>query len=55
LFYRRVNDHTIHAICGHAPLTMGKKYMEVTLRTRMEAMAAFPRYRIDDVAQAAAE
>jgi hypothetical protein len=33
----------------------GEDYTKVALKKRTEVMAAFPRYRIDDVAQAAAE
>jgi len=40
-------DHlTLDAICGHAAKTKGNDYTKVTLKKRMEAMAAFPRYNV---------
>lgn len=35
---------TLDAICGHAPKTQGDAYSRVTLKTRVAAMEAFPRY-----------
>jgi hypothetical protein len=43
-----LNKLTLDAICGHAARTKGEDYMKVTLKKRVEAMAVFPRYRIDD-------
>jgi integrase len=37
---------TLDAVCGHAPKTKGQDYTKVTLKKRMEAMAAFPYYQM---------
>jgi hypothetical protein len=47
-----LNELTLDAICGHAARTKGEDYTKVTLKKRMEAMAAFPRYRIGEIADA---
>lgn len=39
-----LSELTLDAICGHAARTKGQDYTKVTLKKRMEAMAAFPRY-----------
>jgi hypothetical protein len=39
-----LNEHALDAICGHAGRTKGEDYTKVTLKKRMEVMAAFPRY-----------
>jgi integrase len=39
---------TVDAICGHAARTQGEAYRGITVKKRMEVMAAFPRYRLDD-------
>lgn len=49
-----LNDLTVDAICGHAARTQGEAYRGVTVKKRIEAMAAFPRYKLTDVEQAAA-
>lgn len=36
----------LDAICGHAPKTQGDAYSKVTLKTRAQAMAKFPRYEL---------
>lgn len=43
---------TVDAICGHAARTQGEKYRGITVKKRMEAMAAFPRYKLTDVERA---
>ena len=42
-----LNDLTVDAICGHAARTLGEKYRGISVRKRMEAMAAFPRYSVE--------
>jgi integrase len=46
-----LNELTLDAICGHAARTKGEDYTKVTLKKRMEAMAAFPRYQIGETAR----
>jgi hypothetical protein len=41
-----LSELTLDAICGHAARTKGQDYTKVTLKTRMEAMASFPRYSV---------
>jgi hypothetical protein len=41
-----LEELTLDTICGHATKTKGQDYTKVTLKKRMEAMAAFPSYRI---------
>jgi integrase len=45
-----LNDLTLDAICGHAAKTKGEDYTKVTIKARMKAMAAFPRYSLADSA-----
>ncbi|UYO48792.1 hypothetical protein KQX64_23310 [Rhodopseudomonas palustris] len=42
-----VQEITLDAISNHAPKHQGGKYTKVTLKTRAEAMAMFPRYAMD--------
>jgi len=49
-----LNDLTVDAICGHAARTQGEAYRGITVKKRMEAMAAFPRYKLTDIGRAAA-
>jgi hypothetical protein len=46
-----LNERTVDAICGHAGRTKGDDYRDITLKVRIETMAAFPRYRIDENAR----
>jgi hypothetical protein len=41
-----LNELTIDAICGHSARTMGEVYRGITVKKRMEVMAAFPRYQM---------
>jgi integrase len=41
-----LHDLTVDAICGHAARTQGEKYRGITVKKRMEVMAAFPRYSL---------
>jgi integrase len=45
---------TVDAICGHAARTQGEAYRGITVKKRMDAMAAFPRYKLTDIEQAEA-
>ena len=36
-----LNDLTVDAICGHAARTQGEAYRGITVKKRMDAMAAF--------------
>ncbi|UPT88612.1 site-specific integrase [Bradyrhizobium barranii subsp. apii] len=49
-----LNDLTVDAICGHAARTQGEAYRGITVKKRMEVMAAFPRYKLTDIERAAA-
>ncbi|WP_314948850.1 site-specific integrase [Bradyrhizobium cosmicum] len=49
-----LNDLTIDAICGHAARTQGEKYRGITVKKRVEVMAAFPRYKLTGVERAEA-
>ena len=42
-----LDNLTVDAICGHAARTMGEKYRGITVKKRMEVMAAFPRYSVE--------
>lgn len=41
-----LSELTLDAICGHAARTKGQDYTKVTLKKRIEAIAAFPQYPI---------
>jgi hypothetical protein len=43
-----LNELTLDAICGHAARTQGEDYTQVTLKRHTKAMAAFPRYRVNE-------
>ena len=40
---------TVDAICGHAARTQGEAYRGITVKKRMEIMAAFPSYKLTDI------
>ncbi|MBZ9705695.1 site-specific integrase [Mesorhizobium sp. ESP7-2] len=42
-----IQDKVLDAICGHDPRTVGEGYGGVTLVTKVKAMDAFPRFKID--------
>jgi hypothetical protein len=48
-----LDELTLDAICGHAAKTKGQDYTKVTLKKRMEAIAAFPQYKITDMTRSA--
>jgi integrase len=39
-----IQDVVLDAICGHASVTVGRKYGRVTLKTKADALAKFPRF-----------
>jgi site-specific recombinase XerD len=41
-----IDSLVLDAICGHAGKTKGQDYTKITLKKRMEAMEAFPRYKL---------
>ncbi|RAI33881.1 DUF6538 domain-containing protein [Rhodoplanes serenus] len=41
-----IEEVVLDAICGHAAATQGRTYSRVTLKTRVEAVAKVPRYRL---------
>jgi integrase len=45
-FEAGIDSQTLDALCGHAGKTKGQDYTKVTLKKRIEAMAAFPRYKL---------
>jgi integrase len=47
-------DLPIDAICGHAARTQGEAYRGITVKKRLEVMAAFPRYKLTGIERAAA-
>ncbi|MGY4511365.1 DUF6538 domain-containing protein [Bradyrhizobium sp. USDA 3650] len=49
-----LNDLTVDAICGHAARTQGEAYRGITVKKRLDVMAAFPRYKLTDVERAEA-
>lgn len=46
-FEQGIDPHALDALCGHSSASEGKRYTEVTLKKRIEAMAGFPRYAVD--------
>lgn len=43
-FEAGIQEKVLDAICGHAPASVGRAYGSVSLQTKVDAMAAFPRY-----------
>lgn len=43
-FEAGIQEKVLDAICGHAPSSVGRQYGSVTLKTKVEAIEAFPRY-----------
>jgi hypothetical protein len=41
-----LDSMTVDAICGHEARTQGEAYRGITVKKRMEVMAAFPRYAL---------
>lgn len=46
-FEAGIQEKVLDAICGHAPISVGRAYGSVTLKTKVEAMQTFPRYSIE--------
>ena len=46
-----VDALTVDAICGHSAKTKGQDYTKGTLKKRMEVMAAFPRYAVNETGE----
>ena len=45
-FEAGIDSVTLDALCGHAGKTKGQDYTKVTLKKRIEAIKAFPRYKL---------
>lgn len=45
---------TVDAMCGHAARTQGEAYRGITVKKRLEVMAAFPRYKLTGIERAVA-
>jgi integrase len=43
-----IQEHVLDAIVGHAPVSVGRRYGESTLRDKTEALKKFPRYDLAD-------
>lgn len=43
-FEAGIQEKVLDAICGHAPASVGRAYGTVSMQTKVDAMAAFPRY-----------
>ncbi len=41
-----ISEHTLDAICGHRPNTVGGSYGTVSLKVKCEAIAKLPRYEV---------
>lgn len=41
-----IEDSVLDAICGHAPVSVGRAYGDVTLKAITNAMAKFPRFEV---------
>lgn len=45
-FEADIQEKVLDAICGHAPVTVGRAYGSVSLQTKVDAMKAFPNYTV---------
>ncbi|MDR6755192.1 integrase [Mycoplana sp. BE70] len=43
-FEADIQEKVLDAICAHAPSTVGRQYGSVSMQTKVDAMAKFPRY-----------
>lgn len=41
-----IQEKVLDAICGHTPQSQGRKYGSVTLKTKVDALAKFPRWDV---------
>ncbi|UNZ50411.1 tyrosine-type recombinase/integrase [Agrobacterium tumefaciens] len=46
-FEAGIQEKVLDAICGHAPANVGRSYGSVSLKTKIDALALFPRFDID--------
>ncbi|CDN57054.1 Phage integrase family recombinase (plasmid) [Neorhizobium galegae bv. officinalis bv. officinalis str. HAMBI 1141] len=46
-FEAGIQEKVLDALCGHAPTSVGRSYGSVTLKTKVDALAQFPRYAVD--------
>jgi len=47
-FEAGIQEKVLDAICGHAPSTVGRSYGSVSLKTKVDAISAFPRYIVEE-------
>jgi integrase len=47
-FEAGIQEKVLDAICGHAPTSTGRAYGSVSLKTKVDAMALFPRFKLQD-------
>jgi integrase len=47
-FEAAVQEKVLDAICGHAPASTGRAYGSVSLKTKVDAMALFPRFEVGE-------
>lgn len=45
-FEAGIQEKVLDAICGHAPSSVGRQYGTVSLKTKVDAMEKFPRYKL---------
>lgn len=45
-FEADIQEKVLDAICGHAPASVGRSYGSVSLKTKIDAIAKFPRYEV---------
>jgi len=45
-FEAGIQEKVLDAICGHAPASTGRAYGSVSLKTKVDAMAVFPRFQL---------
>lgn len=45
-FEAGIQEKVLDAICGHAPRSVGQAYGTVTMKTKVDAIRAFPRYQV---------
>ncbi len=45
-FEAGIQEKVLDAICGHAPSSVGRAYGSVSLKTKVDAMALFPRFEV---------
>ncbi|CDM55878.1 tyrosine-type recombinase/integrase [Rhizobium sp. T136] len=51
-FEAGVQEKVLDAICGHAPASIGRAYGSVSLKTKVDAVGLFPRFKLEDREQA---